>query len=150
MRAMWHWVGEPRRVPTPGTNGTRAWFGARNIRPGRWVSLVRERMHQEAFLAFLEHLLVAYPQGPIVLIVDHFSSHTAHAVTVWLDAHPRLHWCYVPKCCSPVNPVARIWLRLKNMLAPNRLYGSIQVLLGTVEGFFTAMTPEQALKWAAA
>lgn len=150
IRAMWHWVGEQLRVPTPGTNVTRALFGALNIRTGRWVYLVRERMRKEDFLAFLEYLLVAYPQGPIVLIVDHFSSHTAHAVTVWLDAHPRLHLCYLPKYCSHVNPVERIWLRLKNMLAPNRLYGSIQVLLQTVEAFFTAMTPEQALKWAAA
>jgi hypothetical protein len=150
MRAMWHGGGEPLRVPTPGTTVTRALFGALKIRTGRWVYLVRERMRQEDFLAFLEHLLVAYPQGPIVLIVDNFSSHTAHAVTVWLEAHPRLHLCYWPKYCSHVNPVERIWLRLKKMLAPNRLYGSIHVLLGTVEGFFTAMTPEQALKWAAA
>jgi transposase len=146
VRAMWPWVGEQLRVPTPGTTGTRALFGALNIRTGRWVYLVRERMRKEDFVAFLEPLLMAYPQGPIGLIVDHVSSHTAHAVTVWLDAHPRLHLCFLPKYCSHLNPVERIWLRLKNMLAPNRLYGSIQVLLQTVEAFFTAMTPEQALK----
>jgi transposase len=93
IRARWHWVGEQLRVPTPGTNVTRALFGALNIRTGRWVYLVRERMRKEDFLAFLEYLLVAYPQGPIVLIVDHVSRHTAHAVTVWLAAHPRLHLC---------------------------------------------------------
>jgi hypothetical protein len=85
-----------------------------------------------------------------VLLVDKFSSHTAHAVTVWLEAHPRLRLCDVPTSCSQVNPVERIWLRLQNMLAPNRLDGSIQVLRGTVAGFFTAMTPEPARPWAAA
>jgi hypothetical protein len=29
------------------------------------------------------------------------------------------------------------------------LYGSLPLLLATVDAFFTAMTPEQALLWAA-
>lgn len=150
LRATWQWAGQQGRVPTPGTNVTRALFGALNIRPARWVSLVRARMRTDDFLAFLEHLLVAYPTGPILLIVDNFSSHTAHAVTAWLPAHPRLQLCYLPTYCSHLNPVERIWLRLKNTVAANRLYGSMQLLLETVDAFFTAMTAEQALTWAAA
>jgi transposase len=149
VRAMWHWVGQQVRIPTPGTHVTRALFGALNMRTGRWVYVVRERLRTDDFLAFLEHLLVAYPQGPILLMVDNFSSHTAHAVGQWLAAHPRVHLDYLPKYCSHLNPVERIWLQLKNTLAANRLYGSMHLLLETVEAFFTAMTPEQALTWAA-
>jgi transposase len=148
IRAMWHWVGQQIRVPTPGTNVTRALFGALNIRTGQWVYLVRERMRQEDFLAFLDHLLMAYPTGPILLMVDNFSSHTAHAVGEWLAVHPRLQLYYLPKYCSHLNPVEPIWLRLKNTLAADRLYGSMKLLLETTEAFFTAMTPEQALRWA--
>jgi transposase len=107
-------------------------------------------MRTDDFLAFLDFLLVTYPPGPILLIVDHFSRHTAHAVGAWGAAHPRLHLDYLPKYCSHVNPVERIWLRLKNTLAADRLYGSMKVLLETTEAFFAAMTPEQALGWAAA
>jgi len=32
---------------------TRTLFGALNIRTGRWVYLVRERLRQEDFIAFL-------------------------------------------------------------------------------------------------
>ena len=97
VRAMWHWVGQQVRIPTPGTKVTRALFGALNMRTGRWVYVVRERLRTDDFLAFLEHLLVAYPQGPILLMVDNFSSHTAHAVGQWLAAHPRVHLYYLPK-----------------------------------------------------
>jgi hypothetical protein len=31
IRAMWHWVGQQARIPTPGTNVSRALFGC----PGR-------------------------------------------------------------------------------------------------------------------
>jgi transposase len=150
LRAMWQWAGQQVRVPTPGTTITRALCGALTIRTGRWVDLVRERMRTDDFLAFLEHLLVAYPTGPILLIVDNFSSHTAHAVTAWWPAHPRVQVCYLPTYGSHLNPVERIWLRLKNTVAANRLYGSMQLLLETVDAFFTAMTSEQALTWAAA
>ena len=35
IRAMWHWVGQQIRVPTPGSNDKRALFGALNIRTGK-------------------------------------------------------------------------------------------------------------------
>jgi transposase len=150
VRAMWHWAGQQIRIPTPGTNVTRVLFGALNIRTGQWTYLVRERMRKEDFAAFLEYLLVVYPSGSIILIVDNFSSHTAHLVRAWLENHPRLQLYYLPKYCSHLNPVEDIWLRLKNKLAANRLYGSMKLLLQTVETFFSEMTPETALAWATA
>jgi transposase len=150
IRAMWHWVGQQVRVPTPGTNRARAVFGALDIDTGRWVYLIRERMRTEDFLAFLEHLLAAYPAGPIILVVDNFGSHTAHLVTAWLAEHPRLRLFYLPKYCSHLNPVEPIWRRLKDKVAANRLYGSMNALLDEVRLFFAAMTPEEALTWSAA
>lgn len=149
-RAMWPWVGQPIRVPTPGSNQTRAVFGALTIRTGQWSHLVRERMRKEDFMACLEHLLIVYPTGPIILMVDNSRSHTAGVVTEWLAEHSRLQLFYLPKYCSHLNPVESIWLRLKDKIAANRLYGSMKILLETVDSFFDEMTPEQALIWAAA
>jgi transposase len=150
IRACWHWVGQQIRVPTPGSNDWRAVFGALEIRTGRWTYLVRPRMHAEDFLAFLEQLLTEYPTQTIVLIVDNYSSHTAHVVADWLKEHERLRLLYLPKYCSHLNPVEPIWLRLKGKIAADRLYASMTLLLETVQAFFAEMTPEQALIWAAA
>jgi transposase len=136
VRAMWHWAGQQIRIPTPGTNVTRALFGALNIRSGQWTYLVRHHLRKEDFVAFLEHLLVAYPGIPIILIVDNYSSHTAHLVREWLQEHPRLQLYYLPKYCSHLNPVEGIWLQLKNKIAANRLYGSMKLLLDAVDAFF--------------
>lgn len=70
VRAMWSWVGQQWRIPTPGSNTARAIFGALEIRTGRWTYLTRERLRKEDFGAFLEHLLLAYPAHPIILSVD--------------------------------------------------------------------------------
>jgi transposase len=152
VRALWQWAGQQVRIPTPGTTTTRSLCGALNIRTGQWPSLVREHMDKEAFIAFLEHLLTVYPTGAIILIVDNYSRHTAYAVRDWLaePEHARLQLHFLPKYCSHLNPVERIWLRLKDKVAANRLHGSIKHVLQTVDIFFTEMTPEQALIWAAA
>jgi transposase len=150
IRAMWHWVGQQIRVPTPGSNVTQAIFGALNIRTGQWTYLLRDHMRKEDFIAFLEHLLTVYVEVPIILIVDNYSSHTAYLVRDWLALHPQLQLYYLPKYCSDLNPVENIWLRLKNKVAANRLYGSFQLVLEAVDRFFREMTPEQALVWAAA
>jgi len=147
LRAMWGWIGQQLRVRTPGTNATRMLFGALNIRTGEWDYLVREHMRKEDFIVFLEHLLEVYP-GPILLIVDNYSSHTAKLVQVWLREHPRLQLLYLPTYCSHLNPVEQIWLHLKNRIAANRLYASMKLLLDTVDAFFTEMTPEKALEYA--
>ncbi len=150
IRAMWHWVGQQIRVPTPGSNDGRAVFGALNIRTGQWTHLVRPRLQKEDFLVFLEHLLVVYPTETVLLIVDNYSSHTAGVVKEWVVDHPRLRLFYLPTYCSHLNPVEQIWLRMKNQIAADRLYGSMKLLLGAVDDFFDQMSPEQALEWAAA
>jgi transposase len=152
VRALWQWAGQQLRIPTPGTNTTRSLFGALNIRTWRWSYLVREHMYKEDFIAFLEHLLSVYSSSTIILIVDNYSSHTATAVREWLalPEHERLQLQFLPKYCSHLNPVERIWLRLKDKVAANRLHGSIKHVLTTVDTFFAEMTADQALTWAAA
>lgn len=150
IRAMWHWVGQQIRIPTPGSNDGRAIFGALNIRTGQWTHLVCRQMRKEDFIAFLEHLLVVYPTQTIVLIVDNYSSHTAGLVKEWVAAQSRLQLLYLPTYCSHLNPVEHIWLQMKNTVAANRLYGSMQLLLDAVATFFDDMSAEQALEWASA
>lgn len=150
IRAMWQWRGQQSRVPTPGSNTARAIFGALNIRTGQWIYRVREHLRKEDFMAFLEALLAVHPTQTILLIVDNYSSHTAHMVDDWLKEHPRLQLHLLPKYCSHLNPVESIWLRMKNEIAANRLFGSMRIVLQTVDSFFARMTPEQALVWAAA
>ena len=147
-RAMWHWVGEHLRIPTPGTNVTRTLLGALNLRSGRSDYLIRAPNTAQDFIAFLAQLLTTYPGVPILLIVDNFSSHQAGKGSAWLQAPPRLHLLFLPTYCSPLNPVEPIWLRLKGYLAADRLYRSMSPRLETTHQFFTAMSPAQALIWA--
>lgn len=149
VRAMWQTRGQQVRVPTPGTNRGLTLFGALNMRTGRWDYILRQRMQADDFLLFLTYLLMCYRGHPLIVIVDNYSSHTARKVQAWVADEPRLTLLFLPTHCAHLNPVERIWLHLKNTIAPNRLYGSLEVLRQTVFTFFRAMTPEQARRWAA-
>jgi transposase len=150
LRAMWQWLGQQIRIPTPGSNTTRAIFGALNRRTGQWSYLVRQRMRKEDCIAFLAYLLTIYPTQTIIRIGDNDRSHTAHAVAAGGAAHPRLQRHFLPKYGSHLNPVAPIWLHRKGQIAANRRYGSVKLLLQAVDTFFARMTPAQALTWAGA
>lgn len=149
VRAMWQQQGQQVRIPTPGTNRTLTIFGGLNVRTGRWDYILRNRMQADDFLLFLTYLLGCYRDQSIIVVVDNYSSHTAHKVLTWVADEPRLTLLFLPTHCAHLNPVERIWLQLKNTIAPNRLYGSLEVLRQTVFAFFRAMTPEQACRWAA-
>lgn len=63
VRALWHWVGQQVRIPTPGSNVSRAIFGALEWRTGRWTYLVREHMRADDSSPFSN--TCCKPMGPV-------------------------------------------------------------------------------------
>jgi transposase len=62
LRAMWM-KGERVRVPTPGQNRRRAFFGALDAISGTWQSVDHDRKLAVDFVRFLEYLAAIYPTG---------------------------------------------------------------------------------------
>jgi transposase len=150
LRAMWMRRGQQVRIPTPGGNRKRSVFGALDLETGAWHYVVTARKRAVEFIAFLEHLAAAYPDRTVLLALDNASIHTAKVVTVWLADHPAVEVLYLPAYSGHAqNPVEKIWWRLKDKVAANRLHGSLEELVTTVHDFFESFTPEDALRLAA-
>ena len=150
LRAMWMRRGRQVRIPTPGGNRKRSVFGAVDLETGAWHYAVTARKRAVEFVAFLEQVLAAYPDRPLLLVLDNASIHTAKAVTAWLAAHPTVELLPLPAYSGhEQNPVEKIWWRLKDKVAANRLHGSLDALVAAVHEFFTSFTPEDALQLAA-
>jgi transposase len=150
LRAMWMHKGQQVRVPTPGTNRKRSVFGALELTSGRWLYQVYERKRAVEFLAFLEQLIGAYPNRPLLLVLDNASIHTAKSVTDWIACHPLVELLFLPSYSGhSQNPVEKVWWRLKDRVAANRLHGSIEALVTAVHEFFASFTPDAALQLAA-
>lgn len=150
LRAMWMRRGQQVRIPTPGTNRKRTVFGALDLVTGHWLYQVYERKRSVEFLAFLEHLISACPGRPLVLVLDNASIHKAKVVQAWLGDHPQVQLLFLPSYSGHKhNPVEKIWWRLKDRIAANRLHGSIDALVEAVHEFFASFTSEDALRLAA-
>jgi transposase len=136
IRAMWM-KGPRLRIPTPGTNAKRAFFGALDAASGCWHWADHERKLAVHFVAFLEQLAAAYPAGTLYLAMDNVATHHAKVVQRWLATQPRVQVLWLPKYAAhEVNPVERIWGLLKSDIAANRLAGTLGALVAEAQRFF--------------
>lgn len=141
VRACWQ-KGPRWRVPTPGTNARRAWFGALDAVSGACFTADHERKLAVHFVAFLDRLVAAYPTGPLVLVLDNVATHSAKVVRTWLAAQPRVQVLWLPKYAGhEANPVERIWGLLKDAVAANRLSGSLGELTAAAHRFLGRLAP---------
>jgi len=141
VRAMW--MKGPRvRVPTPGVNAKRAFFGARDAASGVFHWADHERKLAVNFVAFLDRLAAAYPEGPIFLVMDGAPTHTAKVVAAWLAAYPRAQALWLPGYSAhEANPAERIWGLMKDAVAANRLAGDLDLLVAAARRFFLELQP---------
>jgi transposase len=137
------WMKGPRlRVPTPGTNAKRAFFGALNAASGAFHWADRERKLAVHFLDFLRCLATAYPTGRLILVLDNVQTHDAKVVRAWLAVNPRVTLVWLPKYAAhEANPVERIWGLLKGAVAADRLAGSIEALTAAARRFLAELAP---------
>ena len=150
LRAMWMPRGQQARVPTPGVNCKRSVFGALELVSGQWLYQVFERKRAVEFLESMGYLVLTYPNRPLLVILDNASIHKAKAASAWLADHPQVELLFLPSYSGHAqNPVEKVWWRLKDRVAANRLHGSIDALVAAIHKFFDSFTPDAALQLAA-
>ncbi len=141
LRACWQ-HGPRLRVPTPGTNAKRAFFGALDAVSGAFHTADHDRKLAGHFVAFLQQVADAYPADPLVLVMDNVKMHDAKVVRAWLAANPRVSVLWLPKYAAhDANPVERIWGLMKGEVAANRLAGTISELTVRARRFFADLPP---------
>lgn len=148
LRAMWMRIARQFRIPTPEDNKHFFIFGALNILTGGWTYSFFDKQNRWSFITFLEQILLAYPVGPIILILDNARYHTAQDVMKWLAEHPRMTVLWLPRYAPELNPVDKIWWYLKQKVAANRCYLTIEHLKEAAKEFFCQMDEAQALRLA--
>jgi transposase len=146
LRAMW--MKGPRvRVPPPGTNAKRAFFGALDALSGRFHTSDHARKLAVNFVVFLQQLADTYPTGPLYLVMDNVQMHDAKVVRRWLAAHSRVQVLWLPKYAAhEANPVERLWGLMKDEVAANRLAGSMDELVAAARRFFRDLAPHPVLR----
>jgi hypothetical protein len=130
------------RIPPPGQNARHAVFGAWDAVSGQWHWADHERKRAVHFVAFLDQLLAAYPDGSLFLVLDHAPCHAAKVVRRWAAAHPQVQLLWLPKYAAhQANPVERIWGLLKRAVAADRLEADLPTLVRIARRFCADLAP---------
>lgn len=147
LRGMWQPINTQARLPTPGQNAKIGIFGAINLRTGELDTLCSARKRSQDFIRFLHQLLERYPIGTVHIILDNATIHSSKLTQKWLAMYPRLHMVYLPTYSGHLlNPIEKVWWQLKQHIAANRNFRTIEKLTEAVNRWFLATRPEANLQ----
>jgi transposase len=147
LRAKWAWKGTQPRVRISGANGKRVVFATVNPRTGHRVVMRGKSMRQAEFQAFLTLVHRRYHGHPLALILDEAGCHVAQG-THRLATKLGIHRLYLPKQSPELNPVDHLWRPVKNKIAANRQYETVDEEAEVVERYIDHLTPVKTLRLA--
>lgn len=149
IRAAWMPTGIRHRILTPGSNIRRTIHGAINLATGAWHHHVSHKNVSVVFCYFLQQLLAAYPDAPVIAVIcDNGTTHHSKITKKWLADNPRLLLIEGARYSPQDNPVERIWAVLKQHIA-NTAPATIADRVRQAHAFFHSRTPGQNLTTAA-
>ena len=137
-------------------NGTTSLYAALEIATGEVTGACYPQHRHQEFIAFLNHLVRAYPRRPLHVVLDNSSTHSTPEVERWLERHKRVHFHFTPTSASWMNMV-EIWFSiLTNQQVRRGVYRDVPELIAAIEHFIDGYnqraqpfvwtkTPEQIL-----
>ncbi len=144
LRAGWSKRGQPATVLISGRNKRRTILGALNVGSGELVCTVRERCRTDDVLVAVQALSTVRPAVPKLLIWDNAPPHQPHRVRDAAQA-AGITIAFLPFRSPELMPLEDLWRGLKQTVAANRCYASLDELAERASAWLAAMTPTDRL-----
>ena len=139
LRAGWSRVGHPALVTISGRNARRTLFGALNVATGELVCLPLLRARTDDIVAAMTELGNVRPGVPKLLIWDNAPPHHPHRVRD-AAAAAGITLAFLPFRSPELMPLEELWRGLKQTVAANRCYASLEELVTRALAWLTAMS----------
>lgn len=123
----------------PGRENTH-FYGALNLCTGEETVLRSDLMQAEVSALFLQQVLAAYPDKPILLLWDRAPWHQGEAIRSGLAAHPRLEIVWLPTACPELNPQEHVWKAVREAVSHNHNYTQLTDLAQAFETYLKETT----------
>jgi transposase len=145
LRAGWSKRGAPATVLISGRNTRRTILGALNATTGELVRLVRERWRTADVLALVEGLGQVRPDVPKLLIWDNAPAHMPLPVRQ-TAAEAGITIAFLPFRAPELMPLEELWRGLKQTIAANRCYASLEELAERAIAWLDDMSESERLR----
>ena len=130
---VWSVVGQTPVVQCdPGRSMTH-FYGALNLTSGQVTVMRTQLMNSVVSALFLQKLLAAYPEQPILLLWDRAKWHQGQAVNELLSAHPRVEILCLPSASPELNPQEHVWKATREAISHNHTQPKLETLANLFE-----------------
>jgi transposase len=108
----------------------------------------KNRRMQEAFAAHLRHVGRVYPREKhprVVLVIDNAPWHRGRLIDEALRDHPHLEFQRLPSYSPQLNPIERLWKKLRRRATHNRLFDTLADLKASLRSslrYFQTVRPK--------
>lgn len=116
---IWAPRGQTPIVRVDTQRGKTSFYGTLNLSTGHETVTEVAKMDAEHTAEHLEHILAAYPDGPILLLWDRAPWHGGEAVQNVLDENPRLEVMRFPVAAPDLNPQEHVWKTARRAASHN-------------------------------
>jgi transposase len=130
---VWSPVGQTPLVRVCANRDNTHFYGALNLATGQEVVLRSDLMNGEVSALYLNRLLLAYPDKPIVLLWDRAPWHKGAAIRSVLAANPRLEILWFPPGCPELNPQEHVWKAGREAVSHNHTFVKLPELATAFE-----------------
>jgi transposase len=97
-----------------------------------------ESYDAEVFLGFLKQVLIQYPIGKIVMILDNARIHHAKLIQPFLEENSeRLELVFLPPYSPQLNLIEGLWGWMKSSVIYNVFFHSVKEIRKAVQSFIT-------------
>lgn len=132
----WFPKGKQRIIPTYGKHRGVKLLGILNYETGHVFCKEEETYDAQVFQNFLEEVLIQYPTGKIVMILDNARIHHAKLIQPFLEEHSnRLELFYLPPYSPQLNLIEGLWKWLKSEIINNVFYKDVCQIKLAVRNF---------------
>lgn len=123
----------------PGRQSTH-FYGALNLLNGQDIAMRSPMMNAETSALFLEKILLAYPDEPVLLWWDRAPWHRGPKIKAILEANSRLEIIYFPPGAPDLNPQEHVWKATRRAISHNHSRKKLDTLADDFEDHLSTTT----------
>lgn len=142
--AVWAPIGQTPLVRCdPGRDKT-SFYGTLDLKTGREIVQQAETMNAASTAAYLEQLLAAYPDVPILLLWDKAPWHQGPQIRAVVEANPRLELVRFPTAAPDLNSQEHVWRATRRAISHNHTEPRLPDLAKRFENHLATSTFESS------
>jgi transposase len=140
LQVVWASRGQTPVIKLDPSRKSTHFYGALNLLSGQEIAMQSPTMNAETSALFLQKLLIAIPDAPIILLWDKAPWHRGAEISQILDNNPRLQIIRFPTAAPELNPQEQVWKATRKAVSHNHATKKLDTLAQDFEAHLTSTT----------